>query len=73
MIEQQCQMVNVQFDQANILQVPGFTGNPVPPGTSSPVPSGKTPTAGVAPGTKIPVPVMPVLGTPTKEYYTLNI
>lgn len=45
----------------------------MPPGTSSPVPSGKTPTAGVAPGTKIPVPVMPVLGTPMKEYYTLNI
>lgn len=45
----------------------------MPPGASSPVPSGKTPTASVAAGAKIPVPVMPVLGTPMKEYYTLNI
>lgn len=44
----------------------------MPPGTIGPVPSGKTPTPGVAAGTWIPVPVMPVLGTPIREYKTFK-
>lgn len=40
----------------------------MPPGEISPVPSGKTPTPGVAAGSTIPVPVMPVLGTPMRKY-----
>lgn len=42
----------------------------MPPGTTSPAPSGKTPT----PGPATSVPVMPVLGTPMseKQFYTDN-
>lgn len=65
MTEQQCWTVIVPLMKVNVLQVPGFSGKPVPSGTAGKVSSGTTPTSGVA---GIPVPVMLVLGKTVRVY-----